>query len=106
MEVRAPGHNQMVLRGNLHKPLRIALAVPCMPDLGALDLEGIDWVVIGTETGRRSGKVTAHPQWVTRITQQAQARDIPVFMKEELAPIMGEEQMIQELPQPFIFPTV
>ena len=37
MEVRAPGHNQMVLRGNLHKPLRIALAVACMPDLHALD---------------------------------------------------------------------
>lgn len=79
---------------------------PLFGDLGTLDLEGIDWVVIGTETGRRRGKVTAHPQWVARIAQQAQTRGIPVFMKEELAPIVGEEQMIQELPQPFIFPTV
>ena len=27
--------------------------------------------------------------------------DIPVFMKEDLLPIMGEEQMIQELPEAF-----
>ena len=79
---------------------------PLFGDLGTLDLEGIDWVVIGTETGRRRDKVTAQPQWVDHIVQQARARDIPVFMKEELAPIMGEEQMIQELPQPFIFPIV
>lgn len=79
---------------------------PLFGDIGEIDFEGIGWVVIGTETGHRKGKVEARPQWVTRIARQAQARGIPVFMKEELAPIMGEENMIQELPQSFIHPTL
>ena len=33
---------------------------------------------------------------------QAQALEIPVFMKEDLLPVMGEAQMIQELPPAFI----
>lgn len=32
---------------------------------------------------------------------QIPALGIPVFMKEDLLPIMGEEQMIQELPTAF-----
>lgn len=75
---------------------------PLFGDIGDIDFKGIDWVVIGTETGHRKGKITAHPQWVTHIAQQAKAHGIPVFMKEELAPIVGEEHMIQELPQTFI----
>lgn len=35
------------------------------------------------------------------MTKQAHDLDIPVFMKEDLLPIMGEEQMIQELPEAF-----
>lgn len=79
---------------------------PLFGDIGDIDFEGIGWIVIGTETGRRKGKVTAHPQWVARITAQAQALGIPVFMKEELAPIIGKENMIQELPKSFIHPTL
>ena len=30
-----------------------------------------------------------------------QAHGIPVFMKEDLLPIMGDERMIQELPEQF-----
>ena len=33
---------------------------------------------------------------------QAQTQGVPVFMKEDLLPIMGEERMIQELPEQFI----
>ena len=35
------------------------------------------------------------------LTEQAHALGIPVFMKEDLLPILGEEQMIQELPPAF-----
>lgn len=74
---------------------------PLFEDLGEIDLEGIEWVVIGTETGRRKGKVDANPEWVLHIAEQAKANGIPVFMKEDLLPIMGEERMIQELPEQF-----
>ena len=35
------------------------------------------------------------------LTDQAHALGIPVFMKEDLVPIMGDENMIQEMPEEF-----
>ena len=70
-------------------------------DIGPVDLTGIEWMVIGTETGRRRGRSVSQPEWVWNLTHQAHALGIPVFMKEDLLPIMGEEQMIQELPAAF-----
>ncbi len=59
------------------------------------------WVVIGTETGRRKGKSVSKPEQVRNLTHQAHVLGIPVFMKEDLLPIMGEEQIIQELSPTF-----
>ena len=59
-------------------------------------------IVIGTETGKRKGKVDANPEWVLHIVEQAKRNYILVFMKEYLLPIMGEYRMIQELPKQFI----
>ena len=56
---------------------------PLFDDPGQADLTGIDWIVIGTMTGA------------------AGAQNIPVFWKEDLVPIMGEENMIQKLPAEF-----
>lgn len=74
---------------------------PMFDDIGPVDFTGIEWVVIGTETGRRKGKAVSKPEWVWRLTDQAHALGIPVFLKEDLIPILGEEQMIQELPPAF-----
>jgi type III secretion system FlhB-like substrate exporter len=38
---------------------------------------------------------------VWNLTNQAHALGIPVFMKEDLLPIMGEAQMVQEFPPAF-----
>lgn len=75
---------------------------PLFEDIGEIDLNGYEWVVVGTETGKRKGKIDAKPEWVLHIVEQARKNNIPVFMKEDLLPIMGEENMIQELPQQFI----
>lgn len=74
---------------------------PLFEDIGEIDLEGFEWIVVGTETGKRKRKVDAKPEWVLHIVEQAKKNHIPVFMKEDLLPIMGEEQMIQELPKQF-----
>lgn len=65
------------------------------------NLTGVEWIVVGTETGRRRGKVDARPEWVRGIVAQARAQGVAVFMKEDLLPIMGESGMIQELPEAF-----
>lgn len=74
---------------------------PMFDDIGTVDLAGIEWIVIGTETGHRKGKSVSRPEWVRSLAEQAHALGIPVFMKEDLLPIMGEDQMIQELPPAF-----
>ncbi len=74
---------------------------PLFSELGSLDLDGIGWVVIGTETGNRKGKITAEKEWIIDITRQAKAKNVPVFMKESLLDIVGEENMLQELPKEF-----
>lgn len=75
---------------------------PMFDNIGDVDLSGVEWVVIGTETGRRKNKSVSRPEWVWNLTDQAKALGIPVFMKEDLLPVMGEAQMIQELPPAFI----
>lgn len=74
---------------------------PMFDDIGEVDFTGIEWIVVGTETGRRKGKSESKQEWVWNLTNQAHSRGIPVFMKEDLLPVMGEEQMVQELPQVF-----
>lgn len=51
----------------------------------------------GTPEGQNSLK----PEWVWSLMDQAHALGIPVFMKEDLVPIMCEENMVQELPPAF-----
>lgn len=74
---------------------------PLFDDPGEVDLHGIDWIVVGTMTGAQRRKVRTEPAWAHSLTAQAHALGIPVFWKEDLVPIMGEANMIQELPQAF-----
>ena len=74
---------------------------PLFDDPGAVDLAGIDWIVVGTMTGAKSRTVKTEPAWAYSLTEQAHKLSIPVFWKEDLVPIMGEERMVQEMPGAF-----
>ena len=89
------------LRDNIHGGHYHVTFEPMFDDVGEVDLSGIEWIVIGTETGRRKGRAISKQEWVWSLTEQAHALGIPVFMKEDLLPILGEENMVQELPQAF-----
>lgn len=52
---------------------------PLLEDLGELDLDDIDWVIVGGETGPRSRPMKT--EWVQGIFDQARALDIPFFFK-------------------------
>lgn len=56
-----------------------------------------DWVIIGAETGNRKGKIAPKKAWIDEIAQQAQERRVPVFMKESLRGLMGDD-FRQEFP--------
>jgi len=74
---------------------------PLFEDLGELDLNGVDWIVIGTETGNRKGKTPSQKDWIVSIFRQAKKRHVPVFMKESLINIVGDDLLLQELPAVF-----
>lgn len=75
---------------------------PLFEDVGKIDLENIDWIVVGTETGNRKGKSIAKREWVLNIVNQAKIKNIPVFMKEDLICTFNEDEFIQEMPKSFL----
>jgi protein gp37 len=56
-----------------------------------------DWLIIGAETGNRKGKVIPKKEWVEVIVNECRRNNIPVFLKNNLAPVWGEP-LIQEYP--------
>lgn len=53
---------------------------PLLGDLGELDLTGIDWVIVGGESG--PGARPMHPDWVRNIQKQCQEQNVPFFFKQ------------------------
>lgn len=60
--------------------VRFLSVEPLLEDLGSFDLAGIDWVIVGGESG--SGARPMHPDWVRSIRDQCLARGIPFFFKQ------------------------
>lgn len=53
---------------------------PLLADLGELDLSGIDWVIVGGESG--CGARAMHPDWVRNIQKQCQTQGVAFFFKQ------------------------
>jgi protein gp37 len=60
--------------------LRFLQIEPLLEDLGAIDLGGIDWVIVGGETG--PGARPMQREWVVSIRKQCKAAGVPFFFKE------------------------
>jgi len=48
------------------------------------NLKGIDWVIVGAETGNRKGKIIPEKSWVKDILWNCDSRGIPVYVKDNL----------------------
>jgi len=53
---------------------------PLLEDLGELDLNGIDWVICGGETGSNARPM--HPDWVRNIQKQCKEQNVAFFFKQ------------------------
>lgn len=53
---------------------------PLLEDLGTLDLSGIDWVIVGGESG--PGARSMKPEWVASIRDQCSDSGVPFFFKQ------------------------
>lgn len=67
--------------------------------VGVDAVKKVDWVIIGAETGRRKEKVIPEEKWIEDIVNDCRTAQIPIFMKESLLNIMGEEKMHREFPE-------
>lgn len=65
----------------------------------ALETKPFEWAIIGAETGNRADKVTPKKEWIDNIVYFCDIHNIPVFMKDSLIDIVGEENMRRELPE-------
>lgn len=63
------------------------------------NLRHVDWVIIGAESGNRKGKVIPEKEWIMNIVEICNRYGIPVFMKDSLVKIVGEETMLREFPE-------
>ena len=64
---------------------------------GSFRKQPINWIILGAESGNRKDKVVPRREWIDNIVQICDERNIPVFMKESLRGLMGED-FRQEFP--------
>ncbi len=57
-----------------------------------------DWIIVGAETGNRKDKVIPQREWLNSIAADCNDYGKPVFMKDSLIPIIGEENMLRGFP--------
>jgi protein gp37 len=67
------------LRG-LKAPIHFLSCEPLVESLGAIDLTGIDWVIVGGESGVKARPMK--PEWVRSIQQQAYEQGVAFFFKQ------------------------
>ena len=65
-----------------HAPaaVRFLSVEPLLEDLGAIDLSGISWVIVGGESGH--GARPMKGEWVRSIRDQCQDASVPFFFKQ------------------------
>lgn len=61
-------------------PVRFLSCEPLLGDLGALDLAGIDWVIVGGESGNQARPM--RKEWVLNIMRQCKEQNVAFFFKQ------------------------
>jgi protein gp37 len=65
---------------NTPAALRFLSIEPLLEDIGVVDLDGINWVIVGGESG--PGARDMRPEWVISIREQCKAAGVPFFFKQ------------------------
>lgn len=60
--------------------IRFLSVEPLLEDLGALDLEGIHWVIVGGESGH--GARPMRSEWAENVKQQCESANVAFFFKQ------------------------
>jgi len=79
--VEAPSEKSRIdlLRG-LQATIRFLSCEPLVEDLGTVDLTGVDWIIVGGESGVKARPMK--PEWVRSIQHQADDQGVAFFFKQ------------------------
>jgi protein gp37 len=72
--------NRIDLLRNTNAAIKFLSCEPLISDLKTIDLKGINWVIVGGESGPKARPM--HEDWVLNIFQQCKDSDIPFFFKQ------------------------
>jgi len=67
---------------------------PLLEDLGAIDLSGIGWVIVGGESGFKRREMEV--RWLASIVEQCAAQGVPCFVKQDSAFKSGQQGRIPD----------
>ena len=67
---------------------------------GDCPVKKVDWIIMGAMSGPGSKDHQPKKEWINPLVEDAQALSVPVFMKDSLIPIVGEENMLRQFPWP------
>jgi protein gp37 len=73
---------------------------PLHGPITAADPGGIEWVIVGAETGNRKSKILPELEWIIDLVESAEKADVPVFLKDNLPEEIGSAlgSHIQDFP--------
>lgn len=80
VENRNHGLRRLDVLRDIPAAVRFLSVEPLIEDLGDLDLTGIDWVIVGGESGHHARPMDR--RWVDRIYKQCLLQDVPFFFKQ------------------------
>jgi protein gp37 len=64
----------------MNASIRFLSVEPLIGPMGTMDLEGIDWVIVGGESGPRARPM--HPDWVREVRDQCNNAGVAFFFKQ------------------------
>ena len=65
----------------------------------SINLEGIDWIILGAETGNRKGKVIPKRKWFEEIVYHRDMKKTPIYVKDNLTKYYLEYKGHKEFPK-------
>lgn len=80
VENRAHGLPRLDAVRRISAPIRFVSAEPLLEDLGEIDLTGVDWVIVGGESGPKARPMKR--EWVLNIKRQCDEQRVDFFFKQ------------------------
>ena len=80
VENRKHGLRRIPYLRSIEAPVRFLSIEPLLEDLGRFDLSGIQWAIVGGESGRKARPMK--PAWVDGIKRQCDAAGVAFFFKQ------------------------